>query len=346
MNYLSADEMAKKWGLTSRSVRSYCAQGRIEGAIQKDRRWLIPEGTSRPKRRNARASLLIARLQDEQKHKIKDGIYQYVQVAFAYNSNHIEGSQLSPEQTMMLYATSTVIPGNISISFDDIVEAKNHFRAFDYVLGHVSAALTERLVKNVHKILKTGTNEANLGWFSVGDYKKLPNVVGGRETASPSEVKKLMAKLLDDYDKWHAKTQRGHPEAGSEKRQAEVAFRRLHDEDAKASTPNKRQLVTSQAQRIQNPEEVLHNLLDFHVRFERIHPFQDGNGRVGRLLLFKECLRHGIVPFIIEDDKKWFYYRGLSEWDTEPGYLMGTAQAAQDAFIKQLNYFEIDTPSY
>lgn len=291
MDYLSVKEIAPKWGLSPRSIRNYCAQGRVPGAKLKGKKWLLPADASIPLRSNAHVSSLLGRLQEEQGRAIKNGIYHYVQVAFAYNSNHIEGSQLSPEQTQMIFSTSTLTANGVSINIDDIVETRNHFRAVDYVLQHVNTPLSERFIKGLHALLKAGTSDAAQDWFQVGDYKRFPNVVGERKTTQPAQVAQKMSSLLFDYRKKNTKT--------------------------------------------------LHDLLEFHVKFERIHPFQDGNGRVGRLILFKECLRYKVTPFIIEDDMKWFYYRGLNEWDKEPGYLLGTTQTAQDRFKEQLTYFHI-----
>ena len=229
-------------------------------------------------------------LRDEKSIRMSGGLYHELQVRMTYNSNHIEGSKLSEDQTRLIFETNTVDVGE-GIPVDDIIETVNHFRAIDYVIDVAEEPLTESIVKELHRILKQSTKDATLSWFAVGDYKKRPNVVGGRETAKPKDVPVRMKALLDDY----------------------------------AALPT----VT------------VNDIIRFHCNFERIHPFQDGNGRVGRLVALKECLRYGIVPFIIEDSKKMFYYRGLSEWEQEPGYLTDTCLDGQDTFRKLMAMFDI-----
>lgn len=231
------------------------------------------------------------RLYEEKASKIKGGIYHKVQVELTYNSNHIEGSRLSLDQTRMIFETATFINEGELIRVDDIVETQNHFHAIDYIIDHMQDPVSEAMIKELHYILKTGTTDASKEWFAVGEYKRLPNEVGGRQTTSPENVAKEMKQLLEAYD----------PRA----------------------------------------QHVLEDIIDFHVRFERIHPFQDGNGRVGRLVMFKECLVNNVVPFIIADDMKFFYYRGLVKWDNEKGYLTDTCLAAQDRFKTMLDYFRI-----
>ena len=295
MKYVSVKEIAEKWNVSERSVRNYCAEGRIDGAFLTGKTWNIPEIAFKPERLNKKGDTpktLSDILITEKKSNIKGGIYHKIQVDMTYNSNHIEGSRLTHDQTRYIFETNTIGFTDESIKVDDIVETVNHFRCIDEIIEHANSSLTEKLIKNLHRILKTGTSDSKLDWFAVGDYKKLPNEVGGRDTTLPENVEIEIKKLLSSYN-------------------------------------NKK-------------EKTLHDIIDFHVQFERIHPFQDGNGRIGRLIMFKECLKHNIVPFIIEDDIKMFYYRGLKEWNNEPGYLTDTCLSAQDKFKKYLDYFRIE----
>ena len=295
MNYLSVSQIAEKWNVSERSVRNYCAAGRTEGAFLTGKTWNIPENSEKPERMNKKQSephTLIEILQSEKRSHISGGIYHKVQVDLTYNSNHIEGSQLTHDQTRYIFETNTIGIEDGSVNVDDVVETTNHFRCIDTVIDSAKNTLSEKLIKELHLILKTGTSDNRKDWFVVGDYKKMPNEVGGMETALPEEVANKIKDLLAEYNAIENKT--------------------------------------------------LENVIDFHVRFERIHPFQDGNGRVGRLIMFKECLKHNIVPFIIEDDIKMFYYRGLKEWGTEKGYLTDTCLAAQDKFKKIMDYFRIE----
>ena len=294
MGYLSVAEIAELWGVSERSVRNYCAQGRVPGAFLTGKTWNIPADATKPMRSNAKAtdgSPLLSRLREEKADKVKGGIYQKIQVELTYNSNHIEGSRLSLDQTRLIFETATVGFESESLRVDDIVETQNHFRAIDFIIDHTQDPVSEAMIKELHRIMKSSTTDASKDWFAVGDYKRLPHEVGGHETALPEEVAKEMKSLLKAYD----------PLA----------------------------------------RHALESIIDFHVRFERIHPFQDGNGRVGRLVMFKECLANDIVPFIIFDDMKAFYYRGLAEWDAERGYLTDTCLAAQDRFKATLDYFRI-----
>lgn len=294
MGYLSVAEIAELWGVSERSVRNYCAQGRVPGAFLTGKTWNIPADATKPMRSNAKAtdgSPLLSRLREEKADKVKGGIYQKIQVELTYNSNHIEGSRLSLDQTRLIFETATVGFESESLRVDDIVETQNHFRAIDFIIDHTQDPVSEAMIKELHRIMKSSTTDASKDWFAVGDYKRLPNEVGGHETALPEEVPKEIKSLLKTYD----------PLA----------------------------------------RHALESIIDFHVRFERIHPFQDGNGRVGRLVMFKECLANDIVPFIISDDMKAFYYRGLAEWDAEKGYLIDTCLAAQDSFKATLDYFRI-----
>jgi len=230
-------------------------------------------------------------LREEKDAGISGGLYHELQVRMTYNSNHIEGSRLTEDQTRLIFETNTLDAGD-GIPVDDVLETVHHFRAIDYVIDSADQALTEDLIKHLHSILKHDTKDATLDWFAVGDYKKRPNVVGGKETVKPKNVPAEMKKLLEGYNR--------------------------------------------------KPTVTFDDIVAFHALFEMIHPFQDGNGRVGRLIALKECLHHNIVPFIIEDSKKGFYYRGLSEWNREPGFLLGTCLDGQDVFRKLLTMFEIE----
>ena len=294
MKYISVAQAAKKWGVSERSVRNYCAEGRIPGAFLTGKTWNIPETASKPERINKHQELprtLLEVLKTEKVSKLPGGIYHKIQIDLTYNSNHIEGSRLTHDQTRYIFETNTIGITDDAVNVDDIVETANHFKCIDMVIDSAGYALSESFIKQMHSVLKSGTSDSRKDWFAVGDYKKLPNEVGGQETTAPEQVAAEMKLLLKEYN----------------------------------SIENKS----------------FEDLLDFHVRFERIHPFQDGNGRVGRLILFKECLRNHIVPFIIDDDMKLYYYRGLHEWGTERGWLRDTCLAAQDKFKQVLDYFRI-----
>ena len=295
MEYLSVTEVAKKWGISERAVRRYCAEGRIIGAKYDKGVWLIPAEAEKPARANQKSDelTLLQILRREDRLRTKGGIYHKVQVELTYNSNHIEGSRLTEEQTRYIYETNTIgaLKKYQGIRVDDVVETANHFRCIDYIIENANRKLSERMIKRLHFILKNGTSDSLEDWFAVGEYKKLPNEVGGQETTAPDKVATEMQKLLKKY----------------------------------------------RARKVLG----LHDLLAFHYEFEKIHPFQDGNGRVGRLILFKECLRLNIVPFIIDEDLRLFYYRGLKEWPNEPGYLTETCRAGQDKFEKHLEYYRI-----
>ncbi len=292
---ISVSEAAARWGVAERTVRNYCAHDRIPGAVLKGKTWRLPEDAERPERINKRENLpktLLERLRTEKKMQLRGGIYHKVQVDMTYNSNHIEGSRLTHDQTRYIFETNTVGIEGEAVNVDDVVETANHFRCIDRVIENAAKPLTEAFIKELHRTLKNGTSDSRQPWFAVGAYKKVANEVGGQETTLPAKVPAAMAKLLREYN------------SGTEKS--------------------------------------LDELLDFHVRFESIHPFQDGNGRVGRLILFKECLRFGIVPFIIDDRHKLFYYRGLKEWDKMPGCLRDTCLLMQDDFKAVLDYFGIE----
>ena len=294
MRYLSVTEIAKRWGVSERSVRNYCAQGRVIGAFLAGKTWNIPEDAEKPDRTNRKKDTtftLLDILKGQKASRYPGGIYHKTQIDFTYNSNHIEGSRLTHYQTRYIFDTNTIGVENEVLNVDDVIETANHFRCIDMIIDHAKAALTEKFIKKLHLTLKSGTSDSRKEWFAVGDYKKMPNEVGGRETALPEEVANKMKALLKAY--------------------------------------NAKGMIT------------LEDILDFHVRFERTHPFQDGNGRVGRLIMFKECLKYDIVPFIIEDDLKLYYYRGLKEWNNEKGYLTDTCLTAQDRYKAYLDYFRI-----
>ena len=293
MEYISVAKMAEKWGLSERSVRNYCAHGRIADAKLIGKTWYIPEGAQKPERANKKndSPTLLQILREQKAAKMTGGIYHKIQIELTYNSNHIEGSRLTHDQTRYIFETNTIGFENEAVNVDDVIETSNHFRCIDMVIDSAGATLTEKFIKDIHAILKTGTSDSRKDWFAVGEYKKLPNEVGGNDTTLPENVADEIRKLLADYNAIPSKT--------------------------------------------------FEDIVAFHVAFERIHPFQDGNGRVGRLILFKECLKHNIVPFIIEDNLKLFYYRGLKEWDHEKGFLMDTCFTAQDRFKAYLDYFRI-----
>lgn len=294
MNYLSVAETAKKWNISERSVRNYCAQERIPGAVLIGKTWHIPENAEKPARSNGKKTpvkTLLSILQEEKRTKYAGGIYHKTQIDLTYNSNHIEGSRLTHDQTRYIFETNTIGIENEVLNVDDVIETSNHFRCIDLIINHAASTLSEHFIKKLHHILKTSTSDSRKDWFAVGEYKRLPNEVGGMQTSLPEEVADRMKALLSDYNAV--------------------------------------------------PKKTLDDILDFHVRFERIHPFQDGNGRVGRLIMFKECLKYNIVPFIIEENLKLFYYRGLKEWYNEKGYLTDTCLTAQDKYRAYLDYFRI-----
>ena len=306
MEYLSVIQFAEKFGISERTARNYCASGKIEGAFLTGKTWNIPADAVLPQRGTAKkkVSPLLTALREQKASRMKGGIYHRTQIDLTYNSNHIEGSRLTHDQTRYIFETNTIGITDETVNVDDVVETVNHFRCIDYIIDHTEEKLTENFVKQLHLMLKSGTSDSRKDWFAVGDYKRLPNEVGGQETCPPKEVHRQIKALLSEYN----------------------AIKRKSFED----------------------------ILDFHVRFEQIHPFQDGNGRVGRLLTFKECLANGIVPFIITDDLKMFYYRGLREWGhirsssarllpegRKNGFLTDTCLTAQDQYKSLLDYFKI-----
>ena len=284
-------EFAKRHGVSERTVRNYCANGKIEGAFLTGKTWNIPADAVLPQRKASRAHVfsLLAILREQKDMNLKGSIYHRTQIDLTYNSNHIEGSKLTHDQTRYIFETNTIGMTDSAVSVDDIIETVNHFRCIDYVIDHAEERLTESLIKQLHAILKSGTSDSKKSWFKVGDYKQLPNEVGGMDTCPPKDVHREVKALLQEYNAIKHKS--------------------------------------------------LEDILDFHVRIERIHPFQDGNGRVGRLIMFKECLANGIIPFIITEELKLFYYRGLREWGHINGYLTDTCLAAQDQYKEFLAYF-------
>ena len=294
MKFLSVAQTAQKWNLSERTVRNYCANGKIPDAFLTGKKWNIPENAERPKK--AKKSMppprtLLEVLKAEKASKIKGGIYHKIQVELTYNSNHIEGSKLTHDQTRYIFETNTIGITDSAVNIDDIVETANHFKCIDTVIDNAAKPLSETFIKRLHLTLKNGTSDSRKDWFVVGDYKKYPNEVGGKITVLPEKVPESIKLLISEYNKIKDKT--------------------------------------------------FNDIIRFHYEFECIHPFQDGNGRIGRLILFKECLKNNIVPFIIDENLKMFYYRGLNEWKSEKGYLIDTCLTAQDKFKKYLDYFRI-----
>lgn len=287
MEFISVKEAAKKWNISERSVRNYCENNLIDSAFLKGKTWYIPSNAIKPSRRN----ILLDILKDEKDRKYSGGIYHKTQIELTYNSNHIEGSKLTHDETRYIYETNTIGIGNKAINVNDIIETVNHFRCIDYIIDNGDKKLSETMIKEIHRILKSGSLDQYKYSFKVGEYKALPNEVGGRETTLPENVSKEMQELLSSYNEKKKKS--------------------------------------------------LFDIIDFHVQFERIHPFQDGNGRVGRLIMFKECLKNNITPFIISDELKMFYYRGLNEWGIINEYLLDTILTAQDIYKGYLDYFQI-----
>ena len=291
MEYISVVQFAEKYGISERTARNYCAEGKIEGAFLTGKTWNIPADAELPPKGKRKLSPLLSRLREEKEAKLNGGIYHRTQIDLTYNSNHIEGSRLSKEQTRFIFETNTLGITTESMSVDDIMETVNHFRCIDYVIDHAMDKITETHIKQLHAILKMNTSDSHKDWFAVGDYKRLPNEVGGGETVQPKEVHKRMKALISEYN----------------------AFKNVEFDD----------------------------ILNFHVLFERIHPFQDGNDRVGRLLLFWQCLQSAHVPFVITEELRLFYYRGIQNWGNINGYLRDTCLAAQDNYKLLLDYFKI-----
>ena len=291
MEYISVNQYAEKYGLSERTARNYCATGKIDGAFLTGKTWNIPSDATLPQKRKAKVSPLLARLTEEKRSRMKGGIYHRTQIDFTYNSNHMEGSRLTKEQTRYIFETNTLGITTENTRIDDIIETVNHFRCIDYIIDHATDKITEAHIKHLHLLLKTNTSDSQRGWFAVGEYKRLANEVGGEETAQPTEVHKRMRAIITEYNSLKQAT--------------------------------------------------LDDILNFHVQLERIHPFQDGNGRVGRLVMFWQCLQNGIVPFIITEDLRLFYYRGIQNWGNIDGFLRDTCLTAQDNYKALLDYFKI-----
>ena len=293
MKYISVGTFAEKYGISERTVRNYCATGKIEGAFLTGKTWNIPEDTVLPQRKQSTIKVmpLLAVLREQKQMKMKGSIYHRTQIDLTYNSNHIEGSRLTHEQTRHIFETNTLGISEESVNVDDIIETTNHFRCIDLIIDRTEEKFSESFIKELHRILKSGTSDSRKDWFTMGEYKLLPNELGGHETCLPEDVSKEMKALLKEYN---AKKQKSFDD-----------------------------------------------ILDFHHRLERIHPFQDGNGRVGRLIMFKECMANGHIPFIVTDELKWFYYRGLQQWPDIKGYLRDTCLTAQDRFKAMMDYYRI-----
>lgn len=294
IKYISVEEVAQNWQISERSVRNYCAQGRVDGSLLEGKTWKIPSYAKKPERKIRHSftkETLLDCLKREKESSLKGGIYHKIQIELTYNSNHIEGSQLTHDQTRYIFETKTLGVTNKVVKVDDIVETVNHFRCIDLVIEGAKTKLSESFIKQLHFILKSGTTDSQKSWFRVGDYKMLENEVGGNNTTNPDDVADAVKALLKEYNS-----------------KSKITF---------------------------------DDILDFHVRFESIHPFQDGNGRVGRLIMFKECLKHNIVPFIITEELKMFYYRGIKNWKNERGYLRDTCLTGQDEMKVTLDYFGI-----
>lgn len=291
MEFISVTEFAKRYGISERTARNYCTTGKIDGAFRTGKTWNIPAEAALPKKDKTAIPPLLARLREEKLCRLKGGIYHRTQIELTYSSNHIEGSRLTKDQTRFIFETNTLGATTENTRIDDILETTNHFRCIDYVIDHATEKISESHIKQLHLMLKLNTSDSRKDWFAVGEYKRLPNEVGGIETTAPDEVRNEMRSLLEDY--------------------------------------NRKEVVN------------IEDILDFHVQLERIHPFQDGNGRVGRLLMFWQCLQSEIVPFIISEDLRLFYYRGLQNWGNVNGYLIDTCLSAQDEYKAALNYFGI-----
>ena len=291
MDFITVTQFAEQHDLSERTVRNWCAAGKIESAFLTGKTWNIPVDASLPKKGKVKETPLLKRLREEKESKVSGGIYHRTQIDLTYNSNHIEGSKLTHEQTRYIFETNTIGITDESVNVDDIVETTNHFRCIDLIIDRAEEKLSEAFIKEIHRILKTGTSDSRKSWFNVGDYKKLPNEVGGNATCPPEEVHARMKALLASYNA--------------------------------------------------KKEKSLEDIIDLHQKFETNHPFQDGNGRVGRLMMFKECLANGIVPFIITEELKLFYYRGLKEWGYVNGFLTDTCLTAQDYYKKLLDYLRI-----
>lgn len=293
MEYISVSEFARRHNVSERTIRNYCAVGKIAGATLVGKSWMIPADAELPKRGKQRKRVmpLLTALREQKQMQLRGGIYHRTQIDMTYNSNHIEGSRLTHDQTRYIFETNTIGITDESVNVDDIIETSNHFRCIDYIIENTEQRLSEDFIKHLHLLLKSGTSDSRKEWFRVGEYKQYPNEVGGIDTTLPEDVAREMNALLKEYNAIKDKS--------------------------------------------------LEDIVDLHQRFEVIHPFQDGNGRVGRLVMFKECMANGIVPFIITEELKMFYYRGLREWDRVRGFLLDTCLTAQDNYKALLDYFRV-----
>lgn len=301
MNGMTTREAAEKWGLTERSVQIHCRKGNVPGAALHGKSWLIPSDAEKPARKpraKGRPRSVLDALRAEKRGRVSGGLYHRLQIDFAFNSNHIEGSRLTHEQTRWIFETQTVGSLSPDMPIDDVIETANHFRCLDYVIESANAALSERYMKTLHSLLKGGTGDSRKEWFFVGDYKRLDNMVGDMDTCPAADVPGEMARLVSEY----------------------------------AAT-----------------EKSLEDILEFHVRFERIHPFQDGNGRVGRLIMLKECLKYGHIPFVIGESLRQFYYKGLDEWRRGSRArikdVCGTGQEVFNAALVKFGYVNLANDS-
>ena len=293
VEYMSVSETAKRWGLTDRAVRKYCSDGKIRGTFMIGKTWNIPSNALPPERKNARRfsdNDLLNVLKFEKDNGIKGGIYHKVQIKLTYNSSSMESSKLTEDQTRTIFEINRIFTGT-ETNIDDIIETANHFRCIDHVIDNAKKALTQKMIKELHLMLKNGTADSRMARFKIGDYKLRPNEVGGQETCAPAEVAGMMKDLLEEY----------------------------------------------------NAKEVkkIDDIVDFYQRFKKIYPFQDGNGRVGHLIMFKECLANNIVPFVIDEEHRLFRYRGRREGKSEKEILMDICLFAQDKFRDWLRYFAI-----
>lgn len=291
MEYLSVAQFAEKSGISERTLRNYCATGKMEGAFLVGKTWNIPSDAVLPKRTKTKTTPLLTTLREQKESKLKGGIYHRTQVELTYSSNHIEGNRLTKDQTRFIFETNTLGFASKNTNVDDIIETVNHFRCIDFVIDHAHEKITESHIKQLHSILKESTSDSRKSWFAVGAYKRFPNEIGFEETTLPEDVHSRVKTLLAAYN----------------------ALKEVKFDD----------------------------ILDFHVQFERIHPFQDGNGRVGRLLMFWQCLKSGIVPFIITENLRLYYYRGIQNWGKHNAFLRDTCLSAQDDYKALLDYFRI-----
>ncbi len=293
MKYKNTKEMSLIWNISERSVRDYCNKGKIPGAVLDGKTWKIPENAEKPKRQirhSIKNKTLLELLKEEKESKRSGGIYHELQIEMTYNSNHIEGSKLTHDETRYIFETKT-INSKETQKVDDIIETINHFKCIDLVIDLANYKLSESMIKQLHFMLKNNTTDSMDPTFKVGDYKLKENVVGGMATCLPKEVKTKMKQLIDTY--------------------------------------NSKKEIT------------INDIIEFHHDFEAIHPFQDGNGRVGRLIMLKECLKYNFIPILITDDIKMFYYRGLKNWVNEHGWLIDTCLSGQDKMESLLKMFNI-----